>query len=92
MVDEDSARALATAVLGRPHDDPEAPWELVEFTQGWLIRTESSGRGDAPRVVERDSGRVLAFPSSVPSRRLLSDYPTLASRGFVEHDPTQESS
>jgi hypothetical protein len=89
MVSESDAFKIATSILKQPHDDPERPWKLVEFPQGWLISvTEPEFRvGAFNRVVERDSGRVLRFPSRVPPTRILADYPKVVGHARVELEP-----
>jgi len=36
------------------------------------------------RVIERESGRVMRFPSSVPPRRILIGYAQVADKGQAE--------
>lgn len=84
MITKEQAERIASQVTGRE----DGSWELVEFDDGWLIR-ESSGsdrslRGGATRVIERDSGRVVRFPSSVSPKRILSDYAQVVDRGRIE--------
>jgi hypothetical protein len=87
MASETDAYRLVASVLRRPHDDGESPWQLLEFPQGWLVKEENKDRGSTTRVVERDSGRVLRFPSFVPPGRILRDYPAVVDKGRVEIDP-----
>ncbi|CAO5258268.1 hypothetical protein [Frankia sp. AgKG'84/4] len=88
MIGEDEAVGIALALLGRPSDDPNQPWHLMEFEQGWLIDETGylAGKvaGSLGRVIEKESGRVVRFPSAVPTRRILSDYAAVAHRGRVE--------
>jgi hypothetical protein len=89
MVTEQEAIAIATGLLGRSPEDPGGPWELVGFDEGWLIREHARSdsephRGGAARVIERDTGRVVRFPSSVPPGRILSEYSQVQARGRVE--------
>ena len=92
MITENEAEAIAGAVLGRQKDDPDRPWSLEEFTQGWLINEEPpSGElffGAASLVIERETAQVRRFPSSVPPDRITGEYPAVRDRG---HDIQRES-
>jgi hypothetical protein len=87
MITHEQAERIADEVIGP--DGGGQSWELVEFDAGWLIRESSSSdasmRGGAIRVVERESGRVMRFPSSVPPRRILTEYAEVVERGRVEN-------
>jgi hypothetical protein len=76
VITQDQAAAIAFHVCGAPPNDPRRGWDLTEFDAGWLITAHArAARGDAgARVIERDSGRVVSFPSSVPPSRILADY------------------
>jgi hypothetical protein len=89
MIDENEAHRIATSVLNRQHDDPEGPWELVEFPQGWHIKDSLQRRGSATRVVERDSGKVLRFPSALPPRAIRERFSMVVDEARVEFDPQQ---
>jgi hypothetical protein len=87
MIDEKQAYSIAAALLGRAGDDPVQPWHLAEFSEGWLIK-ETGDKGDAiygmpSRVIEKESGRVLRFPSFVPPGRIIADYDAVVSDGRV---------
>jgi len=89
MATENEALALAGRALGRPSTDSLRPWRLIEFPEGWLIEeTVDSSKpetiGAARLVIERETGRVMRFPSSVPPRRIVGDYQAVVTRGFVE--------
>ncbi|SNQ47216.1 conserved hypothetical protein [Frankia canadensis] len=88
MIDETRARAIATAILGRPSDDRKWPWNLIAFPEGWLIDETSHLPGDYAgalgQVVEKDTGRIRIFPSYVPTYRILTNYQTLAGEGYTE--------
>lgn len=89
MVTEQQAVTIATDVLGRSPDDADAPWELVAFDDGWLIKERAKPdseprRGAASRVIERETGQVVRFPSSVPPGRIVSEYPKVQARGRAE--------
>ena len=88
MIDEQWAREIATALLGRPADDPQQPWSLQEFPHGWLINETARPReehaGVAGRVIERDTGKVMVFPSRVPPSRILADYPAVVDKGYPD--------
>jgi hypothetical protein len=87
LITQEQAAAIAFHVCGAPPGDPRRGWDLTEFDAGWLI----TGRGKAARdggarVIERDSGRVVSFPSSVPPSRILADYDKVMKDGTpAEH-------
>ena len=76
MITQDQAAAIAFHVCGAPPNDPRRGWDLTEFDAGWLIteRATAGRRVGATRVIERESGRVMSFPSTVPPTRILKDY------------------
>ena len=76
MITQDQAAAIAFHVCGAPPGDPRRGWELTEFDAGWLItdRARPGRAGGATRVIERESGRVMSFPPSVPPSRIMADY------------------
>jgi hypothetical protein len=76
MITQDQAAAIAFHVCGAPPNDPRRGWDLTEFDAGWLITGHAKpGRpSGATRVIERESGRVMSFPSSVPPSRIMADY------------------
>lgn len=82
MITKEQAEQIAGQVTGRS----DGGWELEEFDDGWLIRegVDPAMRGGVMRVVERDSGRVMRFPSSISSRRILNEYARVVDRGRVE--------
>jgi hypothetical protein len=88
MIDQQGAERIAGEVLGRPPTDAHRPWSLREFDSGWLIHEEiphrEDFRGAAVRVIERATGRVMRFPSSVPPGRIMKSYETVRARGRVE--------
>jgi hypothetical protein len=86
VITREQAQDIAGRVLHTQPGDSENGWELVEFDAGWLIREQAalSARGAATRIVERSTGRVMRFPSSVPSDRILTEYDDVISRGHVE--------
>jgi len=83
VITQDQAAAIAFHVCGAPPNDPRRGWDLTEFEAGWLITARAkAARGDgAARVIERDSGRVVSFPPSVPSSRILADYDRVRESG-----------
>jgi hypothetical protein len=76
VITQDQAAAIAFHVCGAPPGDPRRGWDLTEFDAGWLIteRARTGRRDGATRVIERDSGRVMSFPASVPPSRIMADY------------------
>ncbi len=87
MITWEQAEAIAGRIMGQLQD---RTWELVEFDAGWLIRETSIDgvrrAGGAAKVIERESGRVMRFPSSVPPGRILEEYAQVVDRGRAE-DP-----
>lgn len=85
MITSEQAEAIAGQVMG---EVPNRTWDLVEFDAGWLVQvTFTDGehrRGGSTRVVERESGRVMRFPSSVPPDLILEDYALAQERGIPE--------
>jgi hypothetical protein len=83
MIDEADARRRAEAFFTCPSDDPEHPWSLESFAEGWLLRrTPKPGiRGSASYVIERESGRIVGFPSSIAPRRVRDEYPDIVADG-----------
>jgi hypothetical protein len=88
MITKRDAEAIATGLLGRPPADADRPWGLEEFSDGWLIREEPPPGelyvGAASVVIERDTGGVRRFPSSVPPGRITADYPAVRARGHED--------
>ena len=84
MITQDQAAAIAFHVCGAPPSDPKRGWDLTEFDAGWLITERAkAARGDGgTRVIERDSGRVMSFPSSVPPSRIMADYQAVLKDGM----------
>jgi hypothetical protein len=83
LITQDQAAAIAFHVCGAPPNDPKRGWDLTEFDAGWLIteRAKPARRDGATRVIERESGRVMSFPSSVPPSRLMADYQQVLPEG-----------
>lgn len=90
MIDEKIAYSMAQELLKRASDDPERPWRLIEFPQGWLIAEEyihgKSPVGGAGRVIEKESGNVLRFPSWVPTGRILREFEAVVKNARVQSD------
>jgi hypothetical protein len=86
VITQDQAAAIAFHVCGAPPNDPKRGWDLTEFDAGWLIteRAKAAGGDGGTRVIERDSGRVMSFPSSVSPSRILADYPAVQADGTSE--------
>jgi hypothetical protein len=88
MITRQDAEGIAERILGRPATDDARPWELREFDHGWLIQEALPAgirsRGAAHRVIERETGHVVQFPSSVPPVRIVEEYPAVRDRGGGE--------
>jgi hypothetical protein len=86
MITKAEAERIATEVVGPASASEGRGWKLIEFDAGWLIRQDwmddRSLRGGGVRVVERDSGRVMRFPSFVPPDRILTEYDQVVGDGF----------
>lgn len=91
MINQQDAEVIATEILRRPPADASRPWQLREFDQGWLIQEApppgEARRGGSRRVIERATGQVVRFPSSVPPGRITEEYSEVRDYGRVE--PTE---
>ena len=76
LITREQAEAIAAGLCGAPAEDAERGWELKEFDAGWLIREHAGTgrRGGATRVIERDTGLVMRFPSGIPPTLILEEY------------------
>jgi hypothetical protein len=78
VITSDEAKRIAAEVIGPPTAADGQGWHLEEFDAGWLVRedwmAEESVRGGSFCVVERDTGRVLSFPSSISPTRIMTEY------------------
>jgi hypothetical protein len=83
VITQDQAAAIAFHVCGAPPNDPRRGWDLTEFDDGWLIteRARAGRPGGSTRVIERESGRVMSFPASVPPSRITADYQAVQAEG-----------
>jgi hypothetical protein len=83
VITQDQAAAIAFHICGVPPTDPKRGWDLTEFDAGWLIteRANPARRDGAARVIERESGRVVTFPSTVPPSRITADYQQVLPEG-----------
>ncbi len=86
MITRAEAERIATEVVGSATASDGRGWKLVEFDAGWLIRQDwmddHSMRGGGVRVVEKESGRVMRFPSFVSPDSILSEYDQVVGDGF----------
>jgi hypothetical protein len=77
VITSDEAQRIATQVIGPPTAADGQGWHLEEFDAGWLVReagiSEESVWGGSLVVVERATGRVLSFPSSISPTRIKTD-------------------
>jgi hypothetical protein len=89
MITKAEAERIATELLGPATVGDGRGWRLVEFDAGWLIwrdwmdNNDGSRRGAGVRVVERESGRVMRFPSSVGPDSILTEYDRVVGDGFA---------
>jgi hypothetical protein len=76
LITREQAEAIAAVLCGAPAEDAERGWELKEFDAGWLISEHAGAgrRGGATRVIERDTGQVMRFPSGIPPTLILEEY------------------
>jgi hypothetical protein len=76
MITRDQAELVAAKICGAPQGDIENGWELKEFDRGWLLNRNAARdrRGGLTFVIERESGRVMSFPSFVPPAVIMRDY------------------
>lgn len=90
MITSDDAQQIATRVIGPAAAAGGQGWHLEEFGAGWLVREDwMSGepvRGGSFCVVERATGRVLAFPSSISSARIMTEYDQVVDRASQVSD------
>ena len=90
MITTEQAQRIATQVIGPATAADGQGWHLEEFDAGWFIRedwmSEESVRGGSFCVVERATGRVLAFPSSISPDRIMTEYDQVADRASQVSD------
>ena len=90
MITSDEAQRIATKALGPPTAPDGQGWHLEEFDGGWLVRedwmSEGSVRGGSFCVVERATGRVLSFPSSISPTRIMTEYHRVVDRASQPSD------
>lgn len=86
MITQDDAAQIAERVAGAPADDPVNGWELKEFEEGWLIIEKAMARimGAGSHVVERESGRVMCFPSRIAPGWIMEEYAEALAEGFED--------
>jgi hypothetical protein len=84
MITSDEAHRIATEVIGPASAGGGQGWHLEEFDGGWLVREDWTSdrpvRGGSFCVVERLTGRVLAFPFSISPVRIMTEYDQLVDR------------
>ena len=84
MITTDQAERIATEVIGPAAAGDGQGWHLEEFSAGWLVREDWMSwdrvRGGSFCVVERVTGRVLAFPLSISPTRIMTEYDQLVER------------
>ena len=90
MITSDEAERIATEVIGPATAADGQGWRLEEFDAGWLVRedwmSETPVRGGSFCVVERATGRVLSFPSSISPARIMTEYDQVVDRGSQVSD------
>jgi hypothetical protein len=91
VITSDEAERIATEALGPATAEDGQGWHLEEFREGWLIRedwmSDRSIRGGSFCVVERSTGRVLAFPSSISPTRIMTEYSDVVDRASHLNSP-----
>ena len=84
MITSDDAERIATEVIGPAMAADGQGWHLEECDAGWFVRedwmSEKSVRGGSFCVVERATGRVLSFPSSISPTRIMTEYGQVVGR------------
>jgi hypothetical protein len=87
LITREQAEAIAAGVCGAPAQDAERGWELREFDAGWLISERAGGgrRGGAARVIERDTGLVMRFPSGIPPTLIMEEYAQVREDGHPQN-------
>jgi len=87
MITIDEARRIASEVIGPATAGDGQGWHLEEFGAGWLVRedwmSEGPVRGGSFCVVERATGRVMAFPTSISPDRIMTEYDQVVNRASV---------
>jgi len=83
VIDREQAERIAAEMTGASSDDPERGWKLEEFDAGWFVTEYAmrDRRGAAGRVIERESGCVMRFPSFVSPSRIIADYDAVLEHG-----------
>ena len=86
MITREQAERIAAQFVGAPANDPDNGWDMEEFDAGWLVLKHATMnlRGGGCYVVERESGRLLHFPSYVSPVRILKEYDQVVAKGFPE--------
>ena len=77
MLELRQARRLPTAACGRANDeyaDDHADWAWAADDITWASST-------CPSMIERESGRVMRFPSFVPPDRIIEEYDQVLTEG-----------
>ena len=84
MITSDEAHRIVTGVIGPASAGGGQGWHLEEFDAGWLVRADWTSdrpvRGGSFCVVERVTGRVLAFPLSISPARIMTQYHRVVDR------------
>ena len=90
MITSDDAQRIATQVIGPADAADGQGWHLEEFGAGWFVREDwmsgESVRGGSFCVVERATGRVLSFPSSISPARIMGEYDQVVDRAAQVSD------
>jgi len=83
MITRGQAERIAAEVVGVPASDSDNGWDLRAFGAGWLILEHATInlRGAGFYVVERESGRVMLFPSYIPPDVILAKYDQVVADG-----------
>jgi hypothetical protein len=84
MITSEQAQRIAAEFIGPATAANGQGWRLEEFSAGWLVRedwmSDKQTRGGSFCVVERATGRVMAFPTSTSPTRIMTEYEQVVDR------------
>jgi hypothetical protein len=77
MLELRQARRLPTAACGRANDE----YADDHADRAWAADDITWGIFNVPSMIERESGRVMRFPSFVPPDRIIEEYDQVLTEG-----------